>query len=103
MKRATAPRGFVFFGRLLNIEPARLGQVEHQPVAVVELPHEVLGPATDRDDLTALEIVGARGVRLEGREPEQVGPLEGGAGQEGVEAFGQRLHLGHFGHATMYA
>ncbi len=50
-----------------------------------------------------LEVVGTRGVGLEGREAEQVGPRERGPGQKGVEAFGQRLHLGHFGHATMYA
>ena len=77
--------------------------MEHQPVAVVELPHQVLGPATDGANLVALEIVGGRGVGLEGREAQELRPLEGGPGQQSVEALGQRLHLGHFGHATMYA
>ena len=95
--------GLRLLRRLLDVEAAGLGQMEHEPDAAVELPDQVLGPATDGDDPMALEVVGRRGVGLEGREPEQVGPLQRGPGQEGVEAFGQRLHLGHFGHATMYA
>ena len=95
--------GLRLLRRLLHVETAGLGEVEHDAGAVVELPHQVLGPAPDRDEPVALEGVGRGVVGLERREAEQVGPTQRQAGQECVEALGQRLHLGQFGHATMYA
>ena len=103
VKRATAPRGFVFFGgSSMSSRPAcdrwstiRLPSSKSQTRYLARRPTA----RTRWPD----EVRGRRGVGLEGREPEQVRPLERGPGQEGVEAFGQRLHLGHFGHATMYA
>ena len=93
--------GLGLLGGLLDVEAAGLGEVQNDPVAVVEVPHEVLGPAGDVLEAVALQVVGGGGVGLERREAEEVGPAEGRAGEQRVETLGQRLHLGQFGHATM--
>jgi len=51
----------------------------------------------------AYERVGRGRVGLERGEAEQLGVFERRPREEDIEAFGEGLHLGQFGHATMYA
>ena len=103
VNRATEPRGLVFLGGSSMSRRPACDRCSTIRLPSSNVPDQVLGPAPDRDEPPALERVGGRGVGLERGEAEQVGPLEDGPGQERVEALGQRLHLGQFGHATMYA
>ena len=53
--------GLRLLGRLLDVEAAGLGEVEDDPVPSSNVPHQVLGPAGDRDEAVALAATSGGG------------------------------------------
>ena len=81
-----------------HIHATALRQMEQQPVAAVQVDDDELPSMADVFDRPPEELVGARGVRLQGRELQHVERPKRPAAQHVVQALGQRLHLRELRH-----
>jgi hypothetical protein len=94
--------GASWFRRSLNIETSRLRQVNHNTRRVVEVEDEIFGPSTNGNKPVVQQRVSGGRVGLERRESQHVNADECGVREKRSKSLGQSLHLGQFGHVTMY-
>ena len=101
--RATAPRGLVFFGGVSTSSRPAWERWRTMRFPSSKCQTRYLARRVTPWSVAPLRSAGRRGVGLQRREAEQIGPAQDLAGQQRIEALGERLHLGQFGHATMVA
>ena len=90
--------GARLLGRILEIEPPGLREVDQDATRLAEVEDHVLRPAVDPLDRTADERLRCRHHRLQRREAQRLHAFEHLAGEGVAEALGQRLHLRQLGH-----
>src|SRR5580704_9535601 len=90
--------GTGLLGRPFGVDAPGLREVQDHPYPVAEGPDQVLAPPGDAVEHLTGQILGARRVRPERGEAEQIDREQGVTGHEVIQSFGQRLHFREFGH-----